>query len=308
MTNMGLLLWALSIVATAAITIGATLYFRKKKILKWSITTTNLVRDSFSTLPLLIVIYKSREVDTISVSRVAIWNGGNAAIKNEGDVPKGQHIRIVGVTDTEILGYHPVASNQKTNTIGTSDDATNYEARIACNIAFEYIDKKEGAVYQVVHTGESSDDLIVEGTIVEGQLKKTKVDKKGPGFWHTFRAVLPIGSLLFVVALLVIGVGLIVDYQTVIDRLTQNLPKVTLYIVILPLFLPTFYGVFSVVRNLAITTIPKGLEAFHDDPMSEEAKRKTTAEAVAEALEIQKILFDKYGDEVLKDESEDKPK
>jgi hypothetical protein len=106
------------------------------------------------------VLYKNETVANLTVSKIAFWNEGKDTIDRT-DIETVNHLRIecaenIKILDTKILVCNNYSSQFSVN---LSDDQKY------ANIEFDYIDNKQGAVIQVVHTGRSSEDLRIAGNI-----------------------------------------------------------------------------------------------------------------------------------------------
>lgn len=137
-------------------------YFRGKKYRKpcWDMVTSNLISDFSSNFIGLQVLYKNKAVKYFSVSKIIFWNSGKETI-NWHDVATADPLRVIALNNTEILDNKITSSNNIANkfTIELSKDhKVGY-------IKFDYIDKNQGCVLQIVHTGNTSNDLFLAGSI-----------------------------------------------------------------------------------------------------------------------------------------------
>jgi hypothetical protein len=150
-----------------AVWIGWVFYKKSERVRKpsWYLTTNNLIRDRGALLPKLTVLYDQHSVDNLSVSTFTFWNAGKETIRRS-DIPSACTFRVMPTApDVHLLGARLLGCNERTNQfsvhLGEPDKGVA--------IDFEYLDQDEGAVFQVVHTGQSSAALTLEGKVMAGK-------------------------------------------------------------------------------------------------------------------------------------------
>lgn len=126
----------------------------------WAVRSNNLVRGFASRLPDLEILFRNKKVDTVTVTRIAFWNRGLATI-DRNDIAAADPLRIAPHGGTRLLDVRVVQ---------VSGESSRFEAALdgegkAAYLRFDFLDRDHGAVVQIVHTGASSDDLSVVGTI-----------------------------------------------------------------------------------------------------------------------------------------------
>lgn len=170
----GLGIGVLGIVVSIVVAIVA--YKKSQNVQKplWQVTTNNLIQNHIARLSGLTITYQGQPVEQLSISKVMFWNEGTKRIEAN-DIPQAVPLQIVGVDGVEILGAELLASNEKANQF-------SYEWKKgdpSILLKFDYLSHREGAVFQVVHTGTSSEDIKVEGKLKDVQIcykKKRSTD------------------------------------------------------------------------------------------------------------------------------------
>ncbi|MBB3411415.1 hypothetical protein FHT87_005368 [Rhizobium sp. BK316] len=105
------------------------------------------------------ITYEGTEIPRATLSQVFVWNDGNQTIRRRDITPKspltlyvpgGQHILQIGVEAVaeEAIDVH----------LGHGDEA-------ALDVAFEYMEPRQGFVCSILHTG-TQEDLKFDGIIV----------------------------------------------------------------------------------------------------------------------------------------------
>lgn len=140
----------------------AILFYRKGKKNKkpiFSIRSYNLVNELSGKIPKLEVLYSGNKINNLTISKIAFWNDGNGTIKNQ-DIAPADPIKIL--TDDKIEIFEAE--------ILEKIDANNFELIDLDNkskiISFDFLAHNEGAIFKVIHSGKSSKDISIAGTII----------------------------------------------------------------------------------------------------------------------------------------------
>ena len=151
-------------IAGIVVGIAVSYYFYRKSLrIKEPCITfkhNNLIENHVSKLDGLDILYKGNKVENITVSRLLLWNEGADTINKED---------IVAVNPPRISCYNN-AIILEVRVLSTNNAASQFTCTISdkpnmANIVFDYIDKNQGVVIQIIHTGVSSRDIGIEGQI-----------------------------------------------------------------------------------------------------------------------------------------------
>lgn len=134
---------------------------KKEKEPCWSLKGENLIHGKISQKSGLEISYQGQRVESLTISQLYFWNNGAETIKGS-DLVKTDPIRIVAAKNIFILDTSILCLSDVTNQIVTNlhPDKTHVD------ISFEYLDKGQGAIFQVVHTGESPKHLSMAGKLI----------------------------------------------------------------------------------------------------------------------------------------------
>jgi hypothetical protein len=123
--------------------------------------TINIIKDFSSALDELEIRFKGDKVNNLSVSNVWIGNAGRATIRQD-DIASSDPVTIKPArSGVKILDSELVFRSNPANCVTTEALADGNEV----GVSFEYLDRNDGAVLQVIHTGTSSDAIAVTGTV-----------------------------------------------------------------------------------------------------------------------------------------------
>lgn len=126
----------------------------------WTIQSNNLIRDYSAALPDLEVLFSGLQVQNLTVSKIVFWNKGRETIHGE-DIAAANPLRVVGRGDVKLLDTGVL----KMNNLSSQVSIAMQPGRSTALLEFDYLDHKQGASLQVVHTGISSADISLAGDI-----------------------------------------------------------------------------------------------------------------------------------------------
>jgi len=138
-------------------------FYRKSLRIKepcWAIRSNNLIQGYSDKFERLRVTFNGEEVENLTITKVLFWNNGTDTIDRH-DIETVNKLRIECKNKVKILDVKILACNNPSNQF----DVTISEDGNFAYIQFDYLDHKQGAVTQVIHTGTSSKDLMVAGDI-----------------------------------------------------------------------------------------------------------------------------------------------
>lgn len=150
------------LLAIIGIVLSFYFYFKSKKnkIPIYIARSINLVRESIKKIETVEILYAGNKIENLSITKVAIWNDGRDTISFV-DVAHADPLKICidkeyDILDAEILfqrnsanDFNLLISNDKKSVL----------------IKFDFFDFEEGVIIQLAHTGNSSDDIKLLGTI-----------------------------------------------------------------------------------------------------------------------------------------------
>lgn len=162
--------WAWMIIAF--ITIGGfviTYRSMPQKILKFYIINNELITSNKTILSKLEILYNDTPVNNLTVTKIVFWNNAFPTI-NSSDIVKASPLLIASKTGT-LLDVSIIKGQQSSNCITTSDIVDN-----KASISFDYLDRKEGGIVQIVHTGDSY-DISLSGKLKGGKIIMQRYSK-----------------------------------------------------------------------------------------------------------------------------------
>jgi hypothetical protein len=188
----------------------------------YDIISFNLVQGLVNRVDSLEMFYSGELIENLTVTRVALWNGGRETINDRDivsiDPPRARAKEGCKILSAQVLYATP------TNQFGLemAEDHSN----VVFN--FDYMDKDEGMVVQLFHTGISSRDVEVCGKI-KGAGQITRVYVENPSIsLRIFRCV-------FYLAVLIIGYAGF-----------RRLAEVSRLLSLVPIFLSLLFVSYSV--------------------------------------------------------------
>ncbi len=244
------------IVAIIGIALTIIFYFKSKRVKSpcYAIKSYNIIKDFVSKFEALEMRYGGQIIKNLTVSKIVFWNAGSETIDKE-DIVKADPITINIKDGYKILDQKIIATNNETNNFSLSGSIDQSNV----NINFEYIDKNDGIVVQLIHTGNFDKDIKVQGRIKgAGNLKYIDL-KIIPSRLQAFEGLIGAIALILPFSLIFILIHYI---------LSSILPLNFRFHI--ELFGTILIGTFIIVKGERYMTkrfskLPKGLELFSEN-------------------------------------------
>ncbi len=132
---------------------------KKKKKLAYFVRTNILLDNYASTITGINITHNGRNIKSLCVSRVYLWNQRNSIIQVS-DIYAEKPVTIVLPESCEVLDAMLVAKTDEMVKLRIAEIAGN-----KVEIAVESIEGKEGAIFQILHTGERKNIVEIDGRI-----------------------------------------------------------------------------------------------------------------------------------------------
>lgn len=153
------------------------LYFKskKEKSLKFEIKSNNIFKNFESIIENVKVTCEDKNISTLTITKILMWCNGKETIYDT-DIATQMPLIIKTREDKDILEAKVISSNNLANNVHLEKLENNLY-----KINFEFLDNKDGFIIQVVHTGNNSNDIIVDGKIkgIKKNIGNKLLKKKG---------------------------------------------------------------------------------------------------------------------------------
>jgi len=187
------------------------------------------------------MLYAGQGIENLTATKILFWNAGRETIDSE-DV--AEKISVHAKNGYKILNASVVEEKETANKFWVP----SYDQSQA-QLDFEYIDKDQGAVVQILHTGKSSEDLEIRGTI-KGAGKLTRVPIMHP---HFVRDTLWLTMITVASAIAFLAYGISQAQE--------------LFVVVSSFAAGSAIGIVSgYVTRFYRSRIPKGFDSFEEGP------------------------------------------
>lgn len=140
--------------------------------LSYSTRTFRIISEKAKKVAGLEVKFDEQNVNAISVTRAAIWNGGNESLRNT-DISENDPLIIQARKGVEILKAELIESTSSANR-ALIQQMQHEMSRYYFN--FEFLNPGDGAIVSIVHTGTGIEDLSLIGTLIGARIKRTAAD------------------------------------------------------------------------------------------------------------------------------------
>ena len=136
---------------------------KSKRRLSIEKTGYRIVDKGKNSIKKLRLLFDGKEIKDLTITKFVIWNSGNDVIRKD-DIASERPLRIIRTGRAEILDAEIIAETELSNKFKLKSISSD-----TIVIDFEYVDKKEGIITQVVHTGNKT-DIDVDCKIKGGDL------------------------------------------------------------------------------------------------------------------------------------------
>jgi hypothetical protein len=230
----------LSFLGTILGVILAIIFYRVSKREKkpyWSIGSNNLIEGFSSQVPGLEISYNNQKVENLTVSKIVFWNDGKETIHGT-DIAEADPLQIIARGNVKILDIKVLKTNSEPSRFCNPDDSELQSSFVT----FDFLDKNQGGIIQVIHTGTSSMDISLKGTLKGAGVPKYYDPK---GFKRaTISSLVLVGGFMLCTALLLLF----------LKSLEIKDPVASL----LMFFMMLLFG-YAVYKSVSFTKVPKDL-------------------------------------------------
>ena len=145
----------------ATIVVGVIIYFKQKRLRKprYYIRSHNLITDFSNKFDKMQILYDGTPVKNLTVSKIAFWNDGAETIRRENTTRKDP-LRVESIGDCDIVDASVIMA-----TDSVSEFRIQRMDSKQIRILFAFLDKGQGGIIQLIHTGKGSSSIKLDGYI-----------------------------------------------------------------------------------------------------------------------------------------------
>jgi hypothetical protein len=138
---------------------AAFMWRNRKRRMAWSIRNANVVQNGKAIAPGVDVSLADGSLESMSVARIALWNARLPTFTTDGRVSNNAGTLCISTSDPNVRILNAEA-------IQTNVDCGDVTVRLGFNkrdadVSLPPLASRQGAVFRVVHTGTSADDIRV---------------------------------------------------------------------------------------------------------------------------------------------------
>lgn len=167
------------IVIFIGIGLGLLVYYKwyYKRNTFFCINGFNLINKPSADKKNLKIISGNHEVDKITVSHIAFWNGGRKTI-SKSDIDTNDAPKIVSKNESKIYNIEIIMQSDPVNNFKiTQADRSDY------SLTFDHIAKSQGCVIKILHSGKEPNEINVTGKMKETGSIKKRTPQNGYYVW-----------------------------------------------------------------------------------------------------------------------------
>ncbi len=215
----------------------------KDKKPRFSYKSNNLIQGLSKKVDKLQVLFEGAEVETVTVTKVFFWNAGRETIRAE-DVATTSPVEII-LSEGRILDAR-LLTELNTNKFEVSFEPDSNR----CLLSFEYIDYREMAAIQLVHTSAAG------AVTMSGVIKGSRTPIKEKDLFRRFNTVMLMSGFVSL-ALLALAVYLYLNELLRLSFLYYSLSWLAITLITFVLFI-----ILSIILNNLFVRSPRDMEKF----------------------------------------------
>lgn len=145
---------------------------KKRRAVYYTMSSTILVNNEVSQIDGIKILFKDKEIDTVAISNIKLWNGGNEILEESDFYPENE-LKIVVPETEKILATRIIEEADDTCKlkINISKERTNEAV-----ISFYCLEPQQGATISLYHTNIKEKDTKLIGKIKGGKVLNKSVD------------------------------------------------------------------------------------------------------------------------------------
>lgn len=149
---------------------------RPPRLLAYATRTFRVLPRARTKLQGLQITYYGYPVESLSVTRLAVWNAGNESIRRS-HLPASDRPVIYAGSGMKILETSVIETSAAANNVGLT--LVDHPI-VGFAIGFDFLDPGDGAVFSVVHDGKELTDIRLNGEIIGGRIWRTVAHGEKP--------------------------------------------------------------------------------------------------------------------------------
>jgi len=146
------------------------------------------------------ITYMNESISTLSSTYITFWNAGNLRI-NRDDIPENKPLTVKAREGVRIFRFSILKANDE-NSFRISSSVI--PPNITYHLSFEYLAKNDGLTLQLIHSGNSNDDIEFFGKTKEyGEFKDILTQQKNKKIFYRIGLFVSMCSFLVIIGLVI---------------------------------------------------------------------------------------------------------
>lgn len=145
---------------------------KKRRAIYYTITSTVLVDDEVSQINGIKILFQDKEVSTVVISTIKLWNGGNEILE-ESDFYPEHELKIIVPQNEEILAAAVIEETDDTCKVKVV--IHNHKVNEVF-VSFYCLEPQQGASINVYHTNVNEKETELIGKIKDGKVSNKTIE------------------------------------------------------------------------------------------------------------------------------------
>jgi hypothetical protein len=232
---------------------------KRERLLRYETMSYHLVTKRLGAIDGLSVAYRGTVVSSLSVTKIAIWNGGREAIRGT-DISTTDKLHLRTSDKREL--YHCSVTTETSRAIHASALLPNTPGTFytSCPLAFDHLNHRQGFVVEVIHSFDRDTTIEIVGEVIGGKIVGPKMARDFGGRISdkltlvTFSVVTAFFSLLFSVNINLGRSDTVADYVVMSASMAIY---ATVVLVLLYTFIRMRLGIPKILRSELLSDVTR---------------------------------------------------
>lgn len=145
---------------------------KKRRAIYYTISSTTLVDDEVSKIKGIKIFFQDKEVSTVAISTIKLWNGGNEILEKSDFYPEHE-LKIVVPQNEKILAA--TVLEETDDTCEVKIEVSNHKENEYV-VSFYCLEPQQGAIINVYHTNVNEKKTELVGKIKEGKVINKSIE------------------------------------------------------------------------------------------------------------------------------------
>lgn len=145
---------------------------KKRRAIHYTVSYAILVDDEVAKINGIKILFQDKEVSTVAISTIKLWNGGNEILEESNFYPEHE-LKIVVPQNEKILATAIIEETDDTCKVKILESNRKENEAV---ISFYCLEPQQGAIINVYHTNVDEQEAKLDGKIKDGKVTNKSIE------------------------------------------------------------------------------------------------------------------------------------